>query len=64
MAHGRSQPPAIANAIHLAYRLAIPGVYEQMAHELETRGAMKEIRHLNGLNVLETLRSKWGRTAG
>jgi glycerol-3-phosphate acyltransferase PlsX len=63
MAHGRSQPPAIANAIKMAHRLASGKIYERVADELETRGAMTEIRHLNGLHVLETLRSKWGRTA-
>lgn len=63
LAHGRSNASAIASAICFAHHLAGERACERLAEELEVRGTMTEIRHLNGLHVLETLRSKWGRSA-
>ena len=60
VAHGRSRPGAIANAVLLAGHLARDRVYEQIAAELEKDNVLAEFKHLNTALMLEQLRSKWG----
>ncbi len=62
VAHGRSRPPAIANAIQLASHFVGKRVYEQMSEELEKDGILTDLKHQNALLMLETLRNKWGFT--
>ena len=62
VAHGRSLGPAIANAIHLAVRMAEDGVSERMASELDKDSTLAELRHQNTRSMLENLRNKWGFT--
>ena len=62
VAHGRSRSPAIANAIHLASRLAGADVYRRMSDQLQEGGILAELKHLNTLVMLENFKYKWGFT--
>jgi glycerol-3-phosphate acyltransferase PlsX len=60
VAHGRSQGPAIANAIHLAHQMVEGRVYERMREELENDPVLAELKHDNALLMLENFKNKWG----
>lgn len=60
VAHGRSQGPALANAIQLAHKMAEDRVYERMREELESDPILAELKHDNALLMLEKFKHKWG----
>lgn len=59
-AHGRSRATAIANAVLVAYRLVRDGVFERTAEALEKTGILHEMKHLNTVLLLESLRKQVG----
>ena len=62
VAHGRSQSPAIANAIRLADRLADAEVYRRISEQLLEGGILAELKHLNTVMMLENFKYRWGFT--
>ncbi|MCE5244673.1 MAG: phosphate acyltransferase PlsX [Syntrophobacteraceae bacterium] len=62
VAHGRSQGRAIANAIHLASRLAGEEVFRRMSDQLMEGGILAELKHLSTIMMLESLKTRWGFT--
>lgn len=60
VAHGRSQPTAIANAIHLASRLVEKECPAQMANELHKGSLLTDMKHINTLLMLENFKKQWG----
>jgi glycerol-3-phosphate acyltransferase PlsX len=62
VAHGRSSPSAIANAIGLTCRLAQAGIFERVAAELEQNSILTDLKHSGGALMLENLKNKWGFT--
>lgn len=62
VAHGRSQGTAIANAIHLAFRLGQENIPQRMADELEKNSVLADLKHTSALLMLENLKKQWGFT--
>jgi glycerol-3-phosphate acyltransferase PlsX len=60
VAHGRSQPKAVANAILLASQLARDQVCKRISAELEKDSVLVDLKHDNTALMLNRLRSKWG----
>lgn len=59
IAHGRSQPGAVANAIRLAAWLVGSGIYERMGEVLDQKQIFAELKHQFTLLMLDRLRGKW-----
>lgn len=62
VAHGRSQPGAVANAIRLAARLVKETVHERMAEALDREQLLTELKHQYTLLMLDRLRGRWSFT--
>jgi glycerol-3-phosphate acyltransferase PlsX len=60
VAHGRSEGPAIANAIRLTHRLGESRVFELMSEELQKDSTLTELKHYYALWMLDHWKSKWG----
>lgn len=60
VAHGRSGPSAVSNAIGLAFRITRDRICENMsALQLEQSGSPLDFRHFSALLFLENFKNRW-----